>query len=614
MLKRLKSLTIVFILFFVLFTKVAQASGEFETSCKAIYQVTEKGDVNVTQEITLENLKPDIYVSEYSLKLNTPEVRDIKAWDGIGSLAVKTSSSAEFTDITLAFNEKVVGVGNSLFFILKYEIPKFVKQEGLVRRISLPGLSSSNLPKEYALELYVPDTYGSLAFSSPTPQKVEKQAKSTLYTFDKSEIANSGAILDFGDFQIFDFSLNYNLENPESFPVIKKISLPPDTKYQSVRYFELSPRAENVLKDEDGNWLASYKLAAKGNLKIKARGKVKLFSSPLNGIPEENQDLNKYLSEEIFWEINHPKIQEIAKNLKTPEEIYNYVVKKLDYNYEKVNLGGKRSGALGALEQPKNSLCTEFTDLYVTLARASGIPAREIEGFAYTNNPKQRPFNLTHDILHSWPEYYDSAGKVWKMVDPTWGKTTKTFDYFHNFDMSHFAFAIHGVDSQFPLPAGTFKSANDIEKNVSVEFGKDTEFDRQPKIEVSVEFNPTTILSRSVSGNIIVKNPGPSAIYNRQLEIFGSDQLNPYLDSTLLKNILPFASLNIPIRIDNPHYIFKKIRAEKINLKLNNQYFEEKLDLETYTPRPLLYFLIILISLASFFLLYKLVSKFRKKM
>jgi hypothetical protein len=199
------------------------------------------------------------------------------------------------------------------------------------------------------------------------------------------------------------------------------------------------------------------------------------------------------------------------------------------------------------------------------------------------------------------------------MVDPTWGKTTKTFDYFHNFDMSHFAFTIHGFDSQFPLPAGTFKSANDIEKNVLVEFGKDTEFDRQPKIEIAVEFTPTTIFNRSVLGKIIVKNSGPSAIYNHQLEIFGSDQLKPHLDSPYIKNLLPFASLNLPLRIDNPYYLFKKIKAEKINLKLNDQSFEEKFDLKIYTPRPFFYFLIILASLTTFFLLYKLVSKFRKK-
>jgi len=82
----------------------------------------------------------------------------------------------------------------------------------------------------------------------------------------------------------------------------------------------------------------------------------------------------------------------------------------------------------------------EFTDTFITLVRALGIPAREINGYAYAQNDRLRPLGLEQDVLHSWPEYYDFASQTWQQVDPTWGNTTGGLDYFHKFDLDHFTF------------------------------------------------------------------------------------------------------------------------------------------------------------------------------
>lgn len=63
--------------------------------------------------------------------------------------------------------------------------------------------------------------------------------------------------------------------------------------------------------------------------------------------------------------------------------------------------------------------CTEFADLYTTLARAAGLPARTVVGLAY------RPSATTGDpgefALHAWNEV--AVGGFWRGVDPTWGQT-----------------------------------------------------------------------------------------------------------------------------------------------------------------------------------------------
>ena len=57
--------------------------------------------------------------------------------------------------------------------------------------------------------------------------------------------------------------------------------------------------------------------------------------------------------------------------------------------------------------------CTEFADLYTTLARAVGVPARTVVGLAYRS---EGAF-----ALHAWNEVAIEGS--WRSVDPTWGQT-----------------------------------------------------------------------------------------------------------------------------------------------------------------------------------------------
>ena len=58
--------------------------------------------------------------------------------------------------------------------------------------------------------------------------------------------------------------------------------------------------------------------------------------------------------------------------------------------------------------------CTEFADLYTTLARAAGLPARTVIGLAYLS--ESQVF-----ALHAWNEV--AIDGAWRGMDPTWGET-----------------------------------------------------------------------------------------------------------------------------------------------------------------------------------------------
>jgi hypothetical protein len=210
-----------------------------------------------------------------------------------------------------------------------------------------------------------------------------------------------------------------------------------------------------------------------------------------------------------------------------------------------------------AIAFPNTALCTEFTDLFITLCRIKGIPAREIEGFAYSNNTKIKPININTDILHAWPQYYDSSQKAWISVDPTWGKTTNGIDYFNDLDPNHFAFVFHGLDSQQPISPGGYKNNQNI-KTINVEFAKnELKNDLYPLI---IE----TVSKKFQIPKIKITNHNYSSISKLFLSI----------DSINFKKEIPLIPPLSSIEIALPNFNFinsLNLNTYKINLQYNNQ-------------------------------------------
>jgi hypothetical protein len=77
------------------------------------------------------------------------------------------------------------------------------------------------------------------------------------------------------------------------------------------------------------------------------------------------------------------------------------------------SMAANASTALDVLDN-KAGDCTEHSLLFVTLARAAGIPAREVGGVAYLDGEKPL-FGW-----HAWAEIHN--GKQWVSVDPTWNE------------------------------------------------------------------------------------------------------------------------------------------------------------------------------------------------
>ncbi|MCL5411297.1 MAG: transglutaminase family protein [Patescibacteria group bacterium] len=547
------------------------AADKFSVSYDVIYNVEENNNTQVTQNVRLTNQTRNFYATEYTLSIGSTKIKDVSASDNGGNIAPEVSTKENSTDIKLKFNDKVIGQGRVLNFKLVYIVEDAAIKNGLIWEVNVPKLASTGDIDTYNLKIRIPKNFGDLHYISPEP-KGKADSDKTEYLFDKDQLAKSGVVAAFGPYQVFDFELKYHLGNDSLFSTFSDIALPPDTETQQVYFSQIDPLPEKFFTDDDGNYMAKYKVNRGEKLNITVKGSVRIIGNDkyFNAKKWTRSELNQYLKPDKYWESNDPTIVAKAKELKTPEAIYNYVATTLKYGYERVkdpNL--ERMGALTALNNPDQAICMEYTDLFITLSRAAGIPARELDGFAYTENKKLRPTTIggkeNSDVLHAWPQYYDFEKSRWVSIDPTWGSTTGGIDYFHKLDTNHFVFAIKGISSNQPHPAGSYKIDPSNQGDVKVTFaGKDP--NGEPKLEISVK-NTEVPAGFSTNVEVDVKNNGPKALQNAKLNI--TTQALELLNEKSIEigNVLPYENKIITLKLRTKDLFLNKVDPLYLEVK-----------------------------------------------
>lgn len=538
-----------FVLFWLWINPV-QAQGEFHTKYVVNYEFDALGQSKVNQQISLTNLQTNVYAANYQFILPGNFQSQISGHDAKGPLAITTEARGSDTLVSVNFNDSVVGKGNTQTFELDYSGPS-AKHNGQIWEIMLPGIGASDFIDEYQLSLKVDPALGKLALISPSPIATQDNS----YIFTKDQLAKIGVIAAFGNFQTFGFNLKYQLENKQDRPVYSEIAIPADTNYQRVFYDSLEPKPQNVRVDEDGNWLARYDLNPGQQMQVEAKGQAHLLAEPIRLFPDQVQPpkLSNYLVSTKFWPSGDSQIQLLASTLRTPEAIYTYVANTLHYDSSSQVGPRLRKGGKLALNYPTQAVCLEFSDLFITLARAAGIPAREVDGYAYAADTSSHPLSLESDILHAWPQYWDPDRQVWVNVDPTWASTTGGVDYFHHFDFNHFAFVVHGVNDSQPLSAGLYKTGTSG-KNVEVGF---TNYQDYPVSNLEFSWQaPWQILPlQNTQSQLNVINTQGQARYHVDVDI---TPRNFSLGSEVLTHVLtlpPYASAQIPLVLKKGQYL-----------------------------------------------------------
>ena len=497
--------------------------------------------------MAITNNKPLYTVTQYGLKVTSPGITSVQAVNQAGQpLPAEVVTTNNQTSIGITFPDQLVGEGKVRNFTISYLDPNAAVVSGQVLEVTVPPVAKDTYDP-YQIKLETPLKFGLPSLSYPTQPQSRIEGQRVITEF--SQLNNTGAVVIFGSTQIFELTLRYQLANPTNQPGIIQIAIPPDTSFQKMYYYHFQPWPDQITTDLDGNWIATYQLAANTQVTAEVAGQARLFLTPQADFPIFPPQ-PAHVSAQEYWETQTPPVETIAASLTDVRSIYNYVVEHLTYNYQRTDQDLVRLGAAQALTTPDQALCQEFTDSFVALARAKKLASRRVTGYAYTQNQALKPLSLVADVLHSWPEYYDQVKQIWVAIDPTWGYTSGGLNYFDYFDLNHVVFAINGLSSSKPFPAGSYKTTDDNQKQVEVRFG-------QSQMSASPELSGQIAAIKPELGGwwgqpiLELKNQTGQAFYHLPVKI-NVDDPQAWLETPAIieiDRVLPYQFIRQPIRL-----------------------------------------------------------------
>ncbi len=467
-------------LIFLMWAKPALSLSQFNTDYQITYEIGLSGLTKVKYQISQTNNLSRVYATEFSLSVSHTDIENLKVKDMNDPIDPEVIHANNITSINFPFINKIVGKDKIHTFFIEYETNDIAVKTGSVWEVNIPKITTNEAINNLVVKLQTPANFPKLAYIDPKPSNIVDG----LYIFSSHSLANKPISAIFGSEQYFKLSASYFLSNNQNTSINQTIALPPNTSYQEIYIKSIDPKPDNISLDPDGNWLATYTLKPKQELNINLDQIIRLSFTPKKETNIPN--LTQYQQPTKTWNYNSPEFQKVnLSQLKDPQQIFNYVTSSLVYNYSLINKDPlQRQTASFSLEHPTQAICTNFTDLFVALARKNNIPSREIQGFAMSKNEKLKPLSLSKDVLHAWPEYYSKEENTWIQVDPTWTNTTNGVDYFNKLDLNHLTFVIHGQDTTYPLPAGFYKNPNKTSKDVVIVETNPIEF---PQANIQVE-------------------------------------------------------------------------------------------------------------------------------
>jgi len=617
---RQKLLIILFTaLLFINKIPVSAQTDVFGVNNHTKYEVTSAGQTLVTQTITFTNLTDDHYVPDYELTLGSGRIENIWAIAGNGnSITFTTTQEENITTLNFDFHNIIIDPHAIFSWDLNYESLEATEKNGQIYEITIPQIANIDNFDTYDVELNVSKSLGNQSYISPTPSLQEDDEYYYKYKFSKEDLKKNTVSAAFGSYQIFDFTLKYKVENTENYQVFTEIPFPADKNNQQVILEFIDPEPVSTRFDEDGNVLAYYLLDPNEKFTITLAGYARVWlvqydlstSETIDKIPEDIT--NTYTKSLPYWEASDKDIKKLSFSItddkntvaEKAQAIFDYVRTTLKYSDERLTENPLRYGAKESLENTDQAVCMEYTDLYIALARASGIPARELDGYAYNADN-----NIGYiDALHAWVEVYIPP-YGWMPIDPTWSSTASSLDYFNKLDTNHLVFVTKGISSETPYPPGTYKPDNTGQGNILVSFSEE---EREHRENISLEFSKLqnllgqfdkeAILSGIIPQNIkvLITNNSNFTIYNSNLE-FLSDSLNltPIKEAKDFK-LPPYGKKEITASIKNPAWFKFGQEDVTINFTANDamSYEINNQTTQTFILKPFLWdFLPILLGI-----------------
>src|SRR3989339_8297 len=570
-------LFILFVFFFLFYTPLARAA-DFKTDYFVDYYLSEKNNdiaTKVSFKIRITNLTTDLVIKKFSIIFpKSFQIGNIKASDDFKDITPIVEELDEKHSISAQFSDPLVGINMENTLYLDFLQHNLFKANGNVWEVLLPTVERREEAGDYTITVHLPPNSGKqISISKPKPTHVtldeivwKNPDRKTIYAV-------------FGKQQNYTLQLRYHLKNPRLTRVYTDVTFPPDTLYQKIFVSSIQPKPDEVRTDEDGNYYGRYYLNPHEEKTLYFNGGISIFSEPrenMKGVIRSlfNKSRKYLLSPSTHWKL---ETNQIPASITSPQEIYRYTTDLLEYNRGRLNSSVTRLGASLVLQNPDQAVCTEYSDVFVAVAREKGNYAREIQGYGFSNDQDLRPLSINSDILHSWSEYYDMNSQLWIPIDPTW-EDTSGIDYLNSFDLNHIVFAIHGKKSDYPYPAGSYKT-DDNTKDINIlptdEYfteKKSLSFD-VPPLQIPINTNGAHILK------ITVQNTGNSFIFNMPITTSAKDLIvSP--SSLTIESLAPFEKKELTLEYKSNNK-FKTVKTKMVLSSDSKELYEHEITLNS---------------------------------
>jgi hypothetical protein len=259
-----------------------------------------------------------------------------------------------------------------------------------------------------------------------------------------------------GDIQVVSFEINCKLQSTGKLSSMRIFFGIPKTieGSQNVINLNFKPSPIAVYDDNDTRYAIfnfrdppqSISLTLKGEIELHRRDLMTALSSWNAGGQSSISALShaeraEYLKAEEFIEVNDSGIRAIANTIESPsarlakisrsngveatqtaeietvQEILQWLRRNIKYE-----MNDEVVGAAKTVKRGKGK-CQEFSELFIALCRAKGLPARYVSGLN-TYFDERNPNSTSR---HGWAEVFVS-GLDWVPFDPTWMASTSDIE------------------------------------------------------------------------------------------------------------------------------------------------------------------------------------------
>lgn len=358
----------------------------------------------------------------------------------------KGNMSEDSIEIVVPYNT-AVGTGETRTFDVRYTNYGLSEQNGALLDIFAPGFSdnfqfqTNNTVFTFKTRVLVAKNLGEINFAVPNSKLKSTNPVYYEYSFPQESLIGTNIWVQIGTTQYFGFTLTQHVTASETvnkgyyneYNLVIPRDIIESEVTQKVYFNTFNPPPKHVIQDEEGNLIATFKILSSEDAIITITGFAEVSKTGFDVTTENSGTLSqidsytyaRYLAPAAYWEVDAPEIQQLANELKGTEtnvyeilEIdYDHIVDTIDYSEVKRFGINERQGALKTL-QGGAAVCMEYSDLYLSVARAQGIPTRAAFGFGY--DPR---LGEDEQEAHQWVQSYIPEQDKWISIDVTWGES-----------------------------------------------------------------------------------------------------------------------------------------------------------------------------------------------